>query len=218
MMSECNANTQAWNVPVRRHHLCALEQRDRQHKQRQDDSPFASPEVRLVHLVADRTGVAFLRLHKRRALRPLLRPLVLLLLTLRLGLIILDRLLLLLELALLAPKLVHEPRKVAVRGHQVRIGAVLGDAPVDHRVDVVDLREEVQRVRDEDARLVFGGAQEDVVEDVLADVRVERRDGVVEDLDVRPDVDRAADVDALLLPSGERDALRMDVSASNESN
>ena len=65
----------------------------------------------------------------------------------------------------------------------------------------------MQRVRHEDARLLRRRAQEDVLEDVLPDVRIERGDRVVEDLDVRADVDGAADVDALLLPAGERDAL-----------
>ena len=62
-------------------------------------------------------------------------------------------------------------------------------------------------MRDEDARLARDRVQEDVVEDGLADVRVQRRERVVEDLDVRVDVDRAADVDTLLLTAGEGDTL-----------
>ena len=62
-------------------------------------------------------------------------------------------------------------------------------------------------MRDEHARLARLRVQEHVLEHVLADVRVERGDGVVEDLNVRADVDRAADVDALLLAAGKRDSL-----------
>ena len=61
----------------------------------------------------------------------------------------------------------------------------------------------MERVSDEDTGLVRRGPEEDVLEDVLADVGVERGDGVVEDLDVRSDVDGAANVDTLLLTTGE---------------
>ena len=110
-------------------------------------------------------------------------------------------------LLLLRAKLPRKPGKRTVTRKELRIRPALGDAPVNDGADIVDLREEVQRVRDEHARLARLRVQEHVLEHVLADVRVERGDGVVEDLDVRADVDRAADVDALLLAAGKRDSL-----------
>ena len=61
----------------------------------------------------------------------------------------------------------------------------------------------MERMGDENTGLVRRGPEEDVLEDVLADMGVERGDGVVEDLDVRSDVDGAANVDTLLLTTGE---------------
>lgn len=63
-------------------------------------------------------------------------------------------------------------------------------------------------MRDENARLVWRTVEEHVLEYGLADVRVERGEGIVEDLDVCVDVNRAANIDALLLTTRKRDALR----------
>ena len=59
--------------------------------------------------------------------------------------------------------------------HEVRIRAVFVKYALGHRVDVVDLRQEVQRVRDRDAIFAPRGGKEDVLKDVHPDVRVWRR-------------------------------------------
>lgn len=101
----------------------------------------------------------------------------------------------------------HKPGERTLAEEKFRVRAALRGSAVDDGEDVVHLREEVQRVRDEDAGLARGRVQEHVVEHGLADVRVQRGEGVVEDLYVCINVDRAAYVDSLLLAAGEGDAL-----------
>ena len=91
------------------------------------------------------------RLHRLRVLR-VLRVGVVVVLDRVLLLLVLDRVVLL-QLALLGAELVlvHEVRRVAMGGHEVRICAVFADLALGHRVDVVELRQEDQRLRDKDA-------------------------------------------------------------------
>lgn len=128
-----------------------------------------------VHGARDRARRALLLLHERLGLG-------LVGLLVALGRVV-DRLLLLglvvLPLVLeVAAKLVHElAERALLVADEVGVGALLRHLAVLEADDVVDAREEVQGVRDEDARLAGEGAEDGVVEQVLADVRIDLREG-----------------------------------------
>lgn len=182
--------------------MCALKKCDGSDEEWHNDGSLSSAEVLLIHCRTDRPGIPLLRLHHCRARY---RCLLLLFVALR---TFVCNCLLLLFLLLACAELPCELRKVAIQCHQRRVRALLAEAPGHDRVDVVHLWEEVQRVRDENARLVWRTVEEHVLKYGLADVRVERGEGIVEDLDVCVDVNRAANIDALLLTTRKRDALR----------
>jgi hypothetical protein len=118
----------------------------------------------------------------------------------RLNRILLFDLLLLVFLFLDATEVVHQACKGAVPMDEIVIRAGLDDMTVLERVDLVDLREKVESVRDEDDRLAeLLELEEGTLKDTRADVRVERRKRVIEGHHVGVKVERARNVDTLTL-------------------
>lgn len=95
----------------------------------------------------------------------------------------------------------QEVSKGALLLEQVLVGAGLGDLSVAQHDDQVGLREVGHVVRDPDARPVLeqAGGPDDLVEDVLADVRVHGAQRVVQQVVVRLVVHGARQRHALLL-------------------
>ena len=73
--------------------------------------------------------------------------------------------------------------------------------------------DEVEAVRDEDARAVGNGPVDALAQDVLCHVRVHRRERVIEHEESRVRVHGTRDADALLLPTGQVDAALADLGA-----
>ena len=89
---------------------------------------------------------------------------------------------------------------------QLLVRAVLDDPPLSQHVDVVHEGQVLQLVRGEHPRLPAQRLLDALVEQHLRDLRVDGRDGVVEEVEVRAGVDGAGQRDARLLPAGEGDA------------
>mmetsp|Transcript_27249 Transcript_27249/g.63729 ORF Transcript_27249/g.63729 Transcript_27249/m.63729 type:complete len:661 (-) Transcript_27249:1601-3583(-) len=109
-------------------------------------------------------------------------------------------------------ELFHHVAEVELRVHQLLESALLRDALVlaQHN-DAVAALEAPELVGHEQARLTAQLLQDELVEDPVADLGVERAERVVEDERVGLRVDRACDRNARLLPTGQVDPALADL-------
>lgn len=146
-------------------------------------------EVLLVDRARDGAHDALLLLHERLAHHRSLRRL--------LGLLDLDFLLFLPLFLSLPAKLDDKFRERPLRvGNELGVSALLRDAALVDANDEIASGEEVEGVGDEDSGTILEGTADRVVEEVLADVRVDGGEGVVKEDRVGSVVECACDVDS----------------------
>lgn len=148
--------------------MSTLQERQRKDERWNQDAAFASSQVHLVYFAANSTRIPLFYLHQRR-----IRIRSLFLHHLLLIALLLDRLFFFLPLLLLRAKLPNESGEGTFFGKKLVVGTTLGDAAVDDGVYVINLREEVESVGDQDTSLPHDSIEENVVEDRLADVSIQ---------------------------------------------
>jgi len=171
--------------PVAGHDLSTLHQQEREYENGGQDDTVSGSKVGLVDLPGDSTDTPFFLLHDRLALLVLFlqggnRTRSFLTLPFRCfafsrGFVDIFYLLLL----LLRTELFQELGEDPIVRHELCVGSALHNLTVGNRVDVIDLRKEVQRVGDEDLGPTFGVVHEHLLEHRPPDMRIQSRKGIL---------------------------------------
>ena len=117
----------------------------------------------------------------------------------------LDRVLLLFRFLvrlILGPEVADQTSESAVLRLELVIRPLLDDSSVVHGDDMVDMRQKVEGVGDEDPRLARKRTLDGIEEDSSAHSGVEGRQRIVQCDDVGVEVQRSGDVDTLFLSAG----------------